>query len=855
MKAGYSAVSVDAEIYTNSPKVAPDIRKRQPSSVELLRMGTAELPPLSDISVLKPSPRHGKIAQMDSSKVTCENRSGFEMSSRVEFESGKRNWSVKKVPSLGNSDMSVVKNVIQDKKQGNLSENVKDKMSKLLSAIWEEQNIVEEDLRKRSGDSGTRMRDIESPRNGAQMHNQARPVRPCPRYTWKVDPPHCTDMAGLAGITRNEDMKQSKHVPVKKIHSPRVSKEIKVVKETTTPRIRDELLSRKRSARDSLENDEEADELVLLSPWQPKSTKKMVASDIKEKRCKVSDRKHTLEKMDTDSPTGHGRNTELFDSNMTKTNVRKMVKTDLGIVKNEKQLPTYVNQERDLKLSQISAQTNKVTAERRNKSQSITDGLPTPIVKCDYDMKIEQTEVSPEIVYRNPLKTEDMKRFEGADNRQHLGHGSKSGVVKRQFGVASPGRKRRKSEFGEDRGMVVKNSRLDRRTQPSSKVIEKRFEHRELKKLKQGQGHARSQSSRQNVQDTINARRITISSGDCRKAQLIGRVERGAPKVKLNPGLYMSRDGKRVRHTDRDMASTVIDTFEFRDSPDTCMKQMTHSNHLAERIQEQQAQRKKKAVRKSLNFQSFSGSSFQDECYDDDDSVADDDDDSVGDDDDDSVGDDDDDIDDKCQSGERTETRRYEDNGASFNKSPRTIGQPELRQDKAQKTNETVKSWLDRHVHVDPLSQRRNSDGCLTRFESPLNHKTISDHQARMINKNYNSGTIHTDTRATSNSKADGYNFGYRNNANRQQFNEGKKVERDQSTLHGARRNIEHKYMLHKSRVDDVDNVRVIGEKGGSRSKGIYKERYDIEANSTLVIDFESPVRESPSKMKRLQIK
>lgn len=157
-QASYGAVSLDSEMYTYRPKIAPDKRKRQLTSVELLHMGTSELSPLDALPVQGTSPRHSSVQSVE--KTSCSNNADNTAACVQES----------KYKCRGSTDMWVVRSVEQGTGNRKLQENVKDKMSKLLDAIRYEQSIAEEDLEQQSACSQV----------GRDMLKQ--PIRPCPVY-------------------------------------------------------------------------------------------------------------------------------------------------------------------------------------------------------------------------------------------------------------------------------------------------------------------------------------------------------------------------------------------------------------------------------------------------------------------------------------------------------------------------------------------------------------------------------------------------------------------------------------------------------------------------------------------------
>ncbi|WAR20571.1 YAK1-like protein, partial [Mya arenaria] len=154
------AQGLDSSIYPYSPAVAYSTKKRQLSPLELLRLGTVELPPFDHKStVVKPLPnrRIGGFKHDDG----YGNNS---ISNSIDEDNEKKR--------IGGNDLSAVRNMAHGIESGKFSDSVKKQMSKLLDAIKQEQDLVEDDFNRRD-DSG----------RGARIETHGKGVvRPCPKY-------------------------------------------------------------------------------------------------------------------------------------------------------------------------------------------------------------------------------------------------------------------------------------------------------------------------------------------------------------------------------------------------------------------------------------------------------------------------------------------------------------------------------------------------------------------------------------------------------------------------------------------------------------------------------------------------
>ena len=180
------SVPISKQAYQYSPEIAPDIKKGQPSSIDLLRIGTSEQhsiriseynrigtseqhSELEESTILKPSPRY---------KLKGENLSMFDEPTQL-FPSNISTIGTtltnRKHKETGYSDMSVVKNVITERKD-KFSDNVKEKMSSLLKAINQEQNLVEDDMEKRQENSKRLSSAVQTDRKSSDSTVSIRPV-------------------------------------------------------------------------------------------------------------------------------------------------------------------------------------------------------------------------------------------------------------------------------------------------------------------------------------------------------------------------------------------------------------------------------------------------------------------------------------------------------------------------------------------------------------------------------------------------------------------------------------------------------------------------------------------------------
>ena len=126
---------ISKKSYCYSPEISSSIKKRQPSSVDLLKMGTTETSPVE---------YNSKIVRPKPIELLNERRKMHE----------KEPLKVSLVPDdkLGDpiTDNKYFDALLEAKKEVKLSYNVKEKMSSLLQAIRQEQDLVESDLEKKS---------------------------------------------------------------------------------------------------------------------------------------------------------------------------------------------------------------------------------------------------------------------------------------------------------------------------------------------------------------------------------------------------------------------------------------------------------------------------------------------------------------------------------------------------------------------------------------------------------------------------------------------------------------------------------------------------------------------------------
>ena len=179
-RSALSSVPLSQNTYKFSPIIARDIRKGQPSSVDLLRLGTKGRHPISDLEetvILKPSPRY---------KLKGENLSIFEEQTHLfptSTEKGNTSLANKNFDSV-QRDAHVVKNVITERKERVVADKMNEKMSTLLKAIRSEQDLVENDLEKKFDD----YRKIAGSFQTVRPTEASVSVKPVPRYgAYKLD--------------------------------------------------------------------------------------------------------------------------------------------------------------------------------------------------------------------------------------------------------------------------------------------------------------------------------------------------------------------------------------------------------------------------------------------------------------------------------------------------------------------------------------------------------------------------------------------------------------------------------------------------------------------------------------------
>ena len=187
----HSANYISTKSYHFSPQISPDIKKRQPSSKDLLKIGTSESC-LNDTHIIKPkpmeilnerrksaanrvakekikspnelpdangplSPRMTKTNGTLSPRMTKTNgplsprmtKTNGPLSPRMTKTNGPLSPRMTKT-SFGHSGRNREPALIHRQNEEKLSGNVKEKMSSLLEAIRQEQDLVEKDMERKS---------------------------------------------------------------------------------------------------------------------------------------------------------------------------------------------------------------------------------------------------------------------------------------------------------------------------------------------------------------------------------------------------------------------------------------------------------------------------------------------------------------------------------------------------------------------------------------------------------------------------------------------------------------------------------------------------------------------------------
>ena len=176
----HSANYISSNSYHFSPKISPDIKKRQPSSKDLLKIGTSESC-LTDTHIIKPKPMEilnerrksaanrvmkDKIKSLNelpdangplSPRMTKNNgpfspkmtKTNGPLTPRMTKNNGPLSPRMTKT-SFDHSERNRVTALIHKQNEEKLSGNVKEKMSSLLEAIRQEQDLVEKDMERKS---------------------------------------------------------------------------------------------------------------------------------------------------------------------------------------------------------------------------------------------------------------------------------------------------------------------------------------------------------------------------------------------------------------------------------------------------------------------------------------------------------------------------------------------------------------------------------------------------------------------------------------------------------------------------------------------------------------------------------
>ena len=195
----HSANYISSNSYHFSPKISPDIKKRQPSSKDLLKIGTSESC-LTDTHIIKPKPmeilnkrRKSAANRVMKDKIKSPNelpdangplsprmtktngplsprmiKTNGPLSPRMTKTNGplslrmtrtngplsprmtKTSFGQTTKTSFGHSERNRVTALIHKQNEEKLSGNVKEKMSSLLEAIRQEQDLVEKDMERKS---------------------------------------------------------------------------------------------------------------------------------------------------------------------------------------------------------------------------------------------------------------------------------------------------------------------------------------------------------------------------------------------------------------------------------------------------------------------------------------------------------------------------------------------------------------------------------------------------------------------------------------------------------------------------------------------------------------------------------
>ena len=146
----YSSKHISHKSYIHTPQVSSSIKKKQPSSRDLLKLGTTESSPCKpNTGVIKPKP----IELLNERRKLLIRKSGDK--TQTERRKLLTKKSTDKAETYDEIDSVVINEEYVDaltkaKNKDKLSDNVKEKMSSLLKAIKDEQSLVENDMERKS---------------------------------------------------------------------------------------------------------------------------------------------------------------------------------------------------------------------------------------------------------------------------------------------------------------------------------------------------------------------------------------------------------------------------------------------------------------------------------------------------------------------------------------------------------------------------------------------------------------------------------------------------------------------------------------------------------------------------------
>ncbi|XP_052275470.1 serine/threonine-protein kinase dst2-like isoform X2 [Dreissena polymorpha] len=388
------------DVYQYKPKVSPDIKRRQPTSMDLLKMGTSELPPLDQVTIIKPSPVKGKVPNQshESNYSACQ---------------GEEKAAI--------SDLSMLRNVSKGIEHGKFSDNIKNKMSKLLEEIKKEQNWAEVDLDRKHAHGRLNM-----------LTEFATNVeRPCAKYGIVVTKGRSFEDKGTQfTCSAREDKKLlfTENLEERKMVTQvdTEASEAHRSKETDDGIARGNIvqnkngIGRKRTAKESIDVDNDSEYIDLLSPPMGKEGKQQMPSD-----CGSIERKRHM----YGSHSGKKRTNYPATTAGHKPRQLQEMRTECSGSQNDE---NCIQERRNLSSGFQSTEANPVVSgenvdnysrkrthhkqnnetvssgvfRRRESKAALFEGisqnvLPTPIKPVKY-MKPYSLE-SPEIIYKRPL--------------------------------------------------------------------------------------------------------------------------------------------------------------------------------------------------------------------------------------------------------------------------------------------------------------------------------------------------------------------------------------------------------------------------------------------------------------------